>query len=182
MSESIINSNLNFSSCNENEINNNSNEITKINNSAIVNSPKKMNKKEKSKSPNKAKKKKKKKKNRHIRILCRNKKSNKSFSGIKDKKQNNNNSPKKEKFFENDKVLSKLFLIQLIKKKKMYAEKIKLMKIIKRNTSAKESNSPSFLEFIKKYSQKVYNNNKEIINNQKKRDEEREKEREKQIL
>ena len=55
------------------------------------------------------------------------------------------------------------------------------MKIIKRNISSTVPQTTS-LNIIKQYSKKVYNTNKEIIAEQKKRDEEREKEKEKQIL
>ncbi len=132
------------------------------------------------KSPSKSKKRKKKKKNRHIRIICRSKKMKKSRSDINRNSPKKENSPKKNKL-SNGRELTKIYLAQLIKKKKMYSEKVKLMKLIKRNTSAKLKENSS-LDVIKKYSQQVLNINRAAINIQKKRDEEKEKEKEKELL
>ena len=130
--------------------------------------------------PKNKKRKKKKKKNRHIRIICRSKKIQKSKSEIDRNTPKKEDTPKKNKL-QDGRELRKMYLAQLIKKKKIYSEKVKLMKLIKRNTSAKlkENNS---LELIKKYSQQVLNTNRAAINIQKKRDEGKEKEKEKEIL
>ena len=183
MSDNNLNSNINSNSFTEKDAQNITNEVIKLNNSEIENFDLENSKKEKSKSPNKSKKKKKKRRNRHIRIICRENKNNKSASKIREERQKIMDDPKNFQINGiGGKVLTKLFLIQLIKKKKMYCEKVKLMKIIKRNASAKMSNNPSTLNLIKDYSQKVYNTNKEIINIQKKREEEREKEKLKEIF
>ena len=130
--------------------------------------------------PKNKKRKKKKKKNRHIRIICRSKKIQKSKSEMERNTPKKEDTPKKNKL-QDGRELRKMYLAQLIKKKKIYSEKVKLMKLIKRNTSAKlkENNS---LELIKKYSQQVLNTNRAAINIQKKRDEGKEKEKEKEIL
>ena len=186
MTDNNTNLNINSNSFSEKDnaiqVNNN----TEINNSSIENLCIKNSSKEQSKSPKKVKKKKKRKKNRHISIVCKNKIINKSNSDIKNKTNNKsekNETPKKHKIEEtNGKILSKLYMIQLFKKKKMYSEKIKLMKIFKRHSSAKVSNIPSTLNIKKQYSQKVYNSNREIISIQRKRDIEKEKEKVKELL
>ena len=73
-------------------------------------------------------------------------------------------------------------MIQLLKKKKMYSEKVKLMKIFKRHSSAKASNILSSLNLKKQYSQKVYNTNRELITIQRKKDIEKEKEKVKELI
>ena len=181
MSVSNINSNLNSNSFTENKVNNLTNENIQINKSLIEDVSKNESVKTKTKSPIKGKKKKKKKKNRHIKIICRNKilkKSNSEASRKFDKTEDNKISKSSD---TNGKVLTKIYLAQLIKKKKIFAEKVKLMKIIKRHTSAKVSKNSS-LDLIRQYSQKVYNTNKGVIAEQKKRDEEKEKEKEKEFL
>ena len=126
------------------------------------------------------KKKKKKRKNRHIRILCRNKSYQKSNEEIKEQKSDKNDTQKISE--TQGKILTKIYLQQLAKKKKIYAEKVKLMKIYKRHTSAKIKDNSSALDLIKQYSQKVYNTNREIINIQRKKEEEKEQEQEKELL
>ena len=183
MSVSNVDSNIILNSSFEKDKSNVINENTKNNGSAIENLSSKKDRKEKSKSPGKSKKKKKRKKNRHIRIICRNKNNNKSAIEIREERKKILDDP--NNFQSNGiggKVLSKLFLIELAKKKKIFCEKVKLMKIIKRHSSAKIANNPTMLNLIKEYSQKVYNTNREIINIQKKREEEREKEKKKELL
>ena len=135
------------------------------------------------KSPSKGKKKKKKKKNRHIRIICRNKKIKKSNSELKSKTPKKDVSKNNTKINDSSdgKVLTKIYLAQLIKKKKMYSEKVKLMKIIKRHSSAKIKENSS-IDIIKQYSQQVYKTNKAAISIQKEREIEKEKEQKKEIL
>ena len=132
------------------------------------------------KSPRKSKKRKKKKKNRHIRILCRNKKIKKSNSEINGDSPKKNNSPKKSKL-SNGRELTKIYIAELFKKKKIYSEKVKLMKLIKRNTSARLKENTS-MDLIKQYSKQVLISNREAINNQKKREEEKEKDKKKELL
>ena len=158
-----------------------SNECTSNNIATIEEEMSKNLKVEPKKNPTKnRKRKKKKKKNRHIRIICRSKKIQKSKSEINRDTPKKEDTPKKNKLSDG-RELGKLYLAQLVKKKKIYSEKVKLMKLMKRNTSAKlkENNS---LDLIKKYSQKVLNTNRAAINIQKKRDEVKEKEKEKEIL
>ena len=134
-----------------------------------------------SKSQKKIKKKKKRKKNRHIRIMCRDKTEQKSLPDIIVKSRVKSASPKKTNLDNyGEKVLTKSYLQKLFQKKKMYSEKVKLIKLFKkREKTYKENNS--CLDLIKKYSKKVRIANEEVIKVQKEKEKEREKEIEKEI-
>ena len=133
------------------------------------------------KSQKKIKKKKKRKKNRHIRIMCRDKTEQKSLPDIIVKSRVKSASPKKTNLDNyGEKVLTKSYLQKLFQKKKMYSEKVKLIKLFKkREKTYKENNS--CLDLIKKYSKKVRIANEEVIKVQKEKEKEREKEIEKEI-
>ena len=66
----------------------------------------------------------------------------------------------------NDFSDKKSFLKELSERKKIFSEKVKLIKIIKRNNSPKPKEENS-LELIKKYSLKVLGNNRSTINTKK---------------
>ena len=170
--------NLNENSYTEKISNNKSNDCTINNNDTIKEESIKIIKRTPKKISNKSKKKKMKKNNRHIRIICKNKILKKSISEINRNSPIKDKSPKKNKLSDG-KELTKIDLAELFKKKKMYSEKVKLIKLIKRNTSA-QFKEDSSLEIIKKYSKKVLNTNRAAINNQKKREEEKEKEKKKE--
>ena len=185
MNENNINSNLvsNIQSFAETDNNNISDEKEDDTKNEIKESNLKSKQKNGSKSHKKIKKKKKRKKNRHIRILCRNKNSQKSLQEIKVKSRIKSASPKRINF-ENygEKVLTKSYMAKLFQKKKLYSERVKLIKLFKKRESASKENNNSCLDIIKKYSKKVRIANEEIIKVQKEKEKEREKEMEKELL
>ena len=140
-------------------------------------------KKSVSKSQKKIKKKKKRKKNRHIKIMCRDKITQRSVPKIKIENRVQSASPKRRKFdIYGEKVLTKSYLAKLFQKKKMYSEKVKLIKLFKRSEKDIQEKNNSCLDLIKKYSKKVRIANEEIIKVQKEKEKEREKEIEKEII
>ena len=183
MNENNINSNVvsNLQSFTDADNNNISDE--KINDTKSETKENNIKNKEKffPKSQKKIKKKKKRKKNRHIRIMCRDKTEQKSLPDIIVKSRVKSASPKKTNLDNyGEKVLTKSYLQKLFQKKKMYSEKVKLIKLFKkREKTYKENNS--CLDLIKKYSKKVRIANEEVIKVQKEKEKEREKEIEKEI-
>ena len=185
MNENNINSNLvsNLQSFTEADNNNISDEKNDDAKSEAKETNIKNKKKLTSKSQKKIKKKKKRKKNRHIRILCRDKIEQKSLPEIKVKSRVKSATPKRTNLDNyGEKVLTKSYLAKLFQKKKMYSEKVKLIKLFKKSEKASKENNNSCLDLIKKYSKKVRIANEEVIKVQKEREKEREKEIEKEII
>ena len=103
-------------------------------------------------------KKNKKRKLRHISVGAENK--------IMNLIESDKNKIKLRRINSNDFSDKKSFLKELSARKKIFSEKVKLIKIIKRNNSPKPKEETS-LELIKKYSLKVLGNNRSTINNKK---------------
>ena len=103
-------------------------------------------------------KKNKKRKLRHISVGAENK--------IMNLIESDKSKIKLRRINSNDFSDKKSFLKELSARKKIFSEKVKLIKIIKRNNSPKPKEETS-LELIKKYSLKVLGNNRSIINNKK---------------
>ena len=103
-------------------------------------------------------KKNKKRKLRHISVGAENK--------IMNLIESDKSKIKLRRINSNDFSDKKSFLKELSARKKIFSEKVKLIKIIKRNNSPKPKEETS-LELIKKYSLKVLGNNRSSINNKK---------------
>ena len=120
--------------------------------------------KSKSRSRNK---KKKKKRGRKYQLLYLDKLYKKAKGDITKK----NNYEYKFKIIFGKIVVKKKYLKELAERKKIYSEKIKKIKIIKRAESFHQKEETSF-DIIKKYSLKVLNTNRANINNQKEKEKE----------
>ena len=107
--------------------------------------------------------KKKTKKLRFISVGTENKKSNVNVNIIE------NNNVKIKKFNSNEFLDKKSQIRELSQKKKLFSERVKLIKIMKRNKSPKPRQETSF-ELIKRYSLKVLVTNRSTINNKKEKD------------
>ena len=106
-------------------------------------------------------KKKKTKKLRFISVCAENKKS--------DANMIENNNVKIKKINNNEYLDKKSQIKELSQKKKLFSERVKLIKILKRNKSPKPRQETSF-ELIKRYSLKVLVTNRSTINNKKEKD------------
>ena len=106
-------------------------------------------------------KKNKKRKLRHISVLPENKNIN--------IEETDKNKIKLNRINSNEFSDKKSFLKELSERKKLFSEKVKLIKIIKRNNSPKQKEETS-LELIKKYSLKVLDINRSAINTKKEKD------------
>jgi len=110
---------------------------------------------------------KKKKKNRRIKLLYLNKLYKKSNGEITKK----NNFEYKFKVLLGKIFVKKKDLDELAKRKKLYSEQVKKIKIIKKTHSFKPKEDTAF-DIIKKYSLKVLCTNRAIINNKKEKEKE----------
>ena len=66
-------------------------------------------------------------------------------------------------------IVKKKYLEQIVKRRQMYSEKVKKIKILKRNESIKPKEDTQ-LDLIKRYSFKVLCNNRAVINSKKEKD------------
>ena len=110
---------------------------------------------------------KKKKKNRRIKLLYLNKLFKKSNGEITKK----NNFEYKFKVLLGKIFVKKQDLEELAKRKKLYSEQVKKIKIIKKTHSFKPKEDTAF-DIIKKYSLKVLCTNRAVINNKKEKEKE----------
>ena len=120
--------------------------------------------KAKSKSRSRYKKKKKKKRNK-LKLMYLNKLSRKSEISKK------NNYEFKFKIIFGRIIVKKKYLQEIVKRRKLYSDRVKKIKIVKRTESVRQKEDSS-LDLIKKYSLKVLCTNRAIINDRKEKEKE----------
>ena len=122
--------------------------------------------KAKSKSRSRYKKKKKKKKKRNkLKLMYLNKLSRKSEIAKK------NNYEFKFKIIFGRIIVKKKYLQEIVKRRKLYSDRVKKIKIVKRTESVRQKEDSS-LDLIKKYSLKVLCTNRAIINDRREKEKE----------
>ena len=90
---------------------------------------------------------------------------------LEENKIGNNNKVKIRKFNNNEFLEKKSYIKELSQRKKLFSEKVKLIKIVKRHQSPKPREETSF-ELIRKYSLKVLVTNRSSINTKKEKEKE----------
>ena len=88
---------------------------------------------------------------------------------LEENKIGNNNKVKIRKFNNNEFLEKKSYIKELSQRKKLFSEKVKLIKIVKRHQSPKPREETSF-ELIRKYSLKVLVTNRASINTKKEKE------------
>ena len=88
---------------------------------------------------------------------------------LEENKIGTNNKVKIRKFNSNDFLEKKSYIKELSQRKKLFSEKVKLIKIVKRHQSPKPREETSF-ELIRKYSLKVLVTNRSSINTKKEKE------------
>ena len=88
---------------------------------------------------------------------------------LEENKIGNNNKVKIRKFNNNEFLEKKSYIKELSQRKKLFSEKVKLIKIVKRHQSPKPREETSF-ELIRKYSLKVLVTNRSSINTKKEKE------------
>ena len=88
---------------------------------------------------------------------------------LEENKIGNNNKVKIRKFNNNEFLKKKSYIKELSQRKKLFSEKVKLIKIVKRHQSPKPREETSF-ELIRKYSLKVLVTNRSSINTKKEKE------------
>ena len=90
---------------------------------------------------------------------------------LEENKIGNNKKVKIRKFNNNEFLEKKIYIKELSQRKKLFSEKVKLIKIVKRHQSPKPREETSF-ELIRKYSLKVLVTNRSSINTKKEKEKE----------